>query len=309
VNGVLDMVFHRPVMVDQVLELLRPRAGGCYVDATVGEGGHAEAILEASGPTGRLIGIDRDESILACAADRLAPFDSRVSLHHGDYRRLEELLRSIGMERVDGILIDLGISSYHFDRPERGFSFRFDGPLDMRIDQSQEETAADLLCRRSESELCALIEQLGEERWAHRIARAIATQQRVAPITSTGQLASVIERAVPPSARYGRLHPATRTFQALRITLNRELEGLEGALEAAVRCLVPGGRLCVLTFHSLEDRIVKWQFRAMSAKTQAGGAPVVELLTKRPLRPVESDLDQNPRARSAKLRAVVRVSG
>ena len=301
------MVLHQPVMVDEVLALLQPHPGGCYVDATIGEGGHAETILEACGPNGRLIGCDRDASILSCAAERLRHFGSRCSLHHRDYRQLDELLLALGVMRVDGILLDLGISSYHLDRPERGFSFRADGPLDMRIDQSLPETAADLLARQTEPELTELIRCYGEERWARRIARAIVAQRQVAPLTSTIQLASIIKQAVPPTARHGRIHPATRTFQALRIAVNRELDGLDRALEMAVHSLAPKGRLCVLTFHSLEDRIVKWAFRALSASQPHDEPALARVLTRRPLRPTSHDIDENPRARSAKLRAVERI--
>jgi 16S rRNA (cytosine1402-N4)-methyltransferase len=299
----MSMISHRPVMVDELLSLLRPRTGGCYVDATVGEGGHAAAILEASAPSGRLIGCDRDPEILRVTGERLAPFGSRCELRHADYRTLSDLLSAEGVERVDGVLIDLGLSSYHLEQPERGFSFRSDGPLDMRFDRTSGEPAAELIGRLSEAALCELLQQEGEERWARRIARAIVRRRQEAPITTTGELASLIERVLPPAARHGRIHPATRTFQALRIAVNRELEGLGEALDEAAARLAPEGTLCVVTYHSLEDRVVKWRFRALAA---AGG---FEVLTRRPLRPSASEIDDNPRARSAKLRAIRRMGG
>jgi 16S rRNA (cytosine1402-N4)-methyltransferase len=224
-------------------------------------------------------------------------------LRHADYRELAARLPAEGIERVDGVLIDLGLSSYHLDQPDRGFSFRSEGPLDMRFDRSSGESAAELIGRLPEPALCQLLQEEGEERWARRIAGAIVQQRRLAPVTTTRQLAALIERAVPPAARHGRIHPATRTFQALRIAVNHELEGLGEALDKAAARLAPEGTLCVVTYHSLEDRVVKWRFRALAA---AGG---FEVLTRRPLRPGEAEVDENPRARSAKLRAIRRRGG
>jgi len=300
------MVAHRPVMVTEVLEYLRPRTDGCYLDATVGEGGHAEALLEASAPTGRIFGVDRDPHALAVARERLAAYGPRCVLSHGDYREIEEWLPPLGVERLDGILLDLGLSSYQLDQPERGFSFRTEGPLDMRFDPSQGTTAADLVARWSEGELCRWLQEFGEERWARRIARAIVRTREQEPLLTTMQLASVIERAVPPAARYGRIHPATRTFQALRIAVNRELDGLGEALERLVDRLAPGGRLCVLTYHSLEDRVVKHRFRALAASAQGGTGRSVTVLTRRPLRPTPEEIESNPKSRSAKFRAIER---
>jgi len=297
------MVAHRPVMVTEVLEWLRPRPGGCYLDATVGEGGHAEAILEASGPDGRVIGFDRDSHVLAVAGERLAGYGLRCTLVQGDYREMDERWPLLGVETVDGILLDLGLSSYQLDQPERGFSFRTDGPLDMRFDPSQGATAADLVARSSDEELGQWLREYGEERWARRIARAIVRHREREPLLTTQQLASVIERAVPPAARHGRIHPATRTFQALRIVVNRELDELGDALERLIARLTSGGRLCVLTYHSLEDRIVKHRFRAIAAARE-GAASGLTVLTKRPLRPSPEEIEANPRARSAKLRVI-----
>jgi len=287
-------------MTREIVSLMRPDSKGTYVDATLGEGGHASALLEVAGPGGRVLGFDRDPEIVEAARARLAGFGVRCLVQQGDYRDLAGRLAALGIEQVSGIVIDLGLSSYHLDRADRGFSFRFDGPLDMRFDRTRGETAADLLGRLSESELCRLLQSEGEERWARRIARAIVRQRASAPMTTTGQLAALIERAVPTPARYGRIHPATRTFQALRIAVNRELEGLAPALVEAVGLLAPGGTLCVLTYQSSEDRVVKHQFKALAAAAQ------VELLTKRPLRPAADEVADNPRARSAKLRAVRR---
>jgi 16S rRNA (cytosine1402-N4)-methyltransferase len=301
------MVAHRPVMMTEVLEYLRPRADGCYLDATVGEGGHAEAVLDASAPTGRVIGFDRDPYALAVARERLAVYGPRCLLFHGDYRDIEDRLPILGVETLDGILLDLGVSSYQLDQPTRGFSFRAEGPLDMRFDPSRGPTAAELVAHCSEEELCRWLREYGEERWARRIARAIVRRREQEPLLTTTQLASVIERVVPPSARYGRIHPATRTFQALRIAVNRELEGLGQVLERLASRLTPGGRLCVLTYHSLEDRVIKHQFRAMAEGSRHGGDAHLNVLTRRPLRPNPQEIEANPKSRSAKFRAIERV--
>lgn len=303
------MVAHRPVMVTEVLEWLRPRAGGCYLDGTVGEGGHAEAILDASAPTGRLIGFDRDPHALAIARERLAGYGARCTLEQGDYREIDDRLPRLGAETLDGILLDLGLSSYQLDQPDRGFSFRADGPLDMRFDPSQGPTAADLVADCSEEELGQWLREYGEERWARRIARAVVRQREREPLLTTQQLVSVIERAVPPPARHGRIHPATRTFQALRIAVNRELGELGDALERLAARLAAGGRLCVLTYHSLEDRIVKHRFRALATAAHGGAEAGLAVLTKRPLRPALDEIEANPRARSAKLRVIERRGG
>jgi 16S rRNA (cytosine1402-N4)-methyltransferase len=305
-GGASAMVAHRPVMVTEVLEWLRPRASGCYLDVTVGEGGHAEAILEASSPTGRLIGFDRDPTVLAVTRERLAGYGPRCLLSHGDYREMGDQLSHLGIEAVDGILIDLGLSSYQLDRPERGFSFRADGPLDMRFDPSQGMTAAELVARCSEVELCRWLQEYGEERWARRIAGAVVRRREREPLLTTQQLASVIGQAVPPAARYGRIHPATRTFQALRIVVNRELDDLGEALDRLVALLAPGGRLCVLTYHSLEDRVVKHRFRALAAASRDGEDAPLTVLTRKPLRPKPEEIEANPRSRSAKLRVIER---
>jgi 16S rRNA (cytosine1402-N4)-methyltransferase len=293
------MALHEPVMVAETVETLAPGRGGLYVDCTVGLGGHARAILEA-GAT-RLIGLDRDPEALAHAAAALAPYADRVELLHADYRDTESILAARGIAEVDGALADLGVSSMQLDGADRGFSFRRDEPLDMRMDRSQGRTVADLLADVREEELADVIYQFGEERYARRIARAIITARRTAPIVRTGQLAAIVRRSIP-SRGHQRIDPATRTFQALRIWVNRELEGLDLFLTSVTRLLSIGARLVVISFHSLEDRIGKQTFRAL-----ARGA-ALRLLTKRPLVPSDEEVARNPRARSAKLRAIERFA-
>jgi len=285
------------VLREESLELLAVGAGGFYVDGTVGMGGHAVEILTRSGPSGRLLGIDRDADALALARERLAGFGDRVRLHHGDYREIPELLDG---EAADGILLDLGVSSLQLDTPERGFSFQREGPLDMRMDQSQGRTAADLVNRLREADLADVIYRYGEERASRRIARAIAHARQRATIETTTELASIVRRAMG-GRRRGQIDPATRTFQALRIAVNSELEGLGAALVALSGCLKPGGRLVAIAFHSLEDREVKHTFKDM-------GRQGFRLLTKKPVRPGENELSANPRARSARLRALEKAA-
>jgi 16S rRNA (cytosine1402-N4)-methyltransferase len=286
---------HVSVLLAETLELLAVRPGGLYVDGTVGLGGHAEAVLRASAPDGRLVGLDRDGETLERARARLAPFGERVRLEQGDYREIPERLAG---EEADGILLDLGISSAQLDDAERGFSFQVEGPLDMRMDRSAGTTAADVVNRTRERELADLIYEYGEEPAARRIARAIVFARARQAIATTRELADLVCRAAPRSRRPG-LHPATRTFQALRIRVNRELDGLGEALERAASCLKPGGRLAVIAFHSLEDRAAKGAFRALSTRG-------FRLLTRKPVRPTETEVRANPRARSARLRGLLR---
>ena len=284
-------------MVAEVLEHLAPSRGGVFVDCTVGLGGHARALLEAG--ASRLVGLDRDLDALANAREALTAFGDRVSLVHSDYRSLPEVLRAVGAGPVDGVLVDLGVSSMQLDAPGRGFSFRRDEPLDMRMDRSSGATAADMLAAADERALADVIYEFGEERHARRVARAIVEAGRTKRIETTGRLAEIVRRAIPRKG-YSRIDPATRTFQAVRIWVNRELEGLDGFLTRAAERLAPGGRLVVITFHSLEDRVVKHTLRAL----QAAGA--VTIRTKRPQVPTEAEIERNPRARSAKLRAAAR---
>lgn len=293
---------HRPVMLEEVLAWLKPRAGGLYLDGTVGAGGHSRAILEAGGPDGRIIGLDRDAAAVASARETLAPFGDRAVIMQADYKDAAGVVRDVTARGLDGALLDLGLSSMQVDQAARGFSFMAEGPLDMRMDQRESRTAADLVNRLPEPELTRILFEYGEERYARRIARAIIRRRERDPILTTLALVDVIRATVPPPYLHGRLHFATRTFQALRIAVNRELEDLGSALRLVAGLLRPGGRLVVLSFHSLEDRIVKHTFRAL-----AGGADAAfAVLTKRPLTPSEGECAENPRARSAKLRVLER---
>jgi 16S rRNA (cytosine1402-N4)-methyltransferase len=291
---------HEPVMVAETVDLLAPSRGGLFVDCTVGLGGHARALLEAG--ASRVLGLDRDPDALRVARGRLAEFGDRAELVHSDYRDLGRVLDERQIAGMDGALADLGVSSMQLDAEGRGFSFRRDEPLDMRMDRSQGPTAADLLQNVGEEELANIIFQHGEERFSRRIARVIVEARRTAPILTTGHLAQLVRRAVPTRG-YQRIDPATRTFQALRIWVNRELDQLDAFLAEACARLLVGARLAVITFHSLEDRIVKHAFRAL-----AQGRAALRILTKRPLVPGEAERDRNPRARSAKLRAIERLA-
>ncbi|PYQ22583.1 MAG: 16S rRNA (cytosine(1402)-N(4))-methyltransferase [Acidobacteria bacterium] len=285
---------HLPVLLAESLELLAVKPGGLYVDGTLGLGGHAAEVLRRSAPAGRLLGVDKDGETLERAMAQLAPFGPRARFARADFREIPELLAGA---RADGILLDLGISSVQLDTADRGFSFQADGPLDMRMDRTRGETAAEVVNRTRERDLADLIFRFGEEPGSRRIARAIARARERGPIRTTGELAEVVRRAAP--RRRPGLHPATRTFQALRIRVNRELEGLSPALRALAECLAPGGRLVVIAFHSLEDREVKHTFRDLATRG-------FRLLTKKPIRPGAEELRANPRARSARLRAVAR---
>jgi 16S rRNA (cytosine1402-N4)-methyltransferase len=291
---------HEPVMLPEVVALLAPARGGTFVDCTLGLGGHGRALLEA-GAT-RLIGLDRDLTALAAARDTLAPFADRCELVHADYRDLGPVLDARGLAGVDGALADLGVSSMQLDASGRGFSFRRDEALDMRMDQSAGPSAADLLRDVDEHDLADVIFRFGEERHSRRVARAIVAARCEAAIDTTARLAAIVRRAVPHRG-HQRIDPATRTFQALRIWVNRELDGLDAFLAVATRRLLAGARLVVITFHSLEDRIVKHTFRALE---KAGDG--LRILTKRPAVPGDEEVARNPRARSAKLRAIERFA-
>jgi 16S rRNA (cytosine1402-N4)-methyltransferase len=287
-------------MVAEVLAMLDPSRGGLFVDCTTGLGGHSRALLEAG--ASRVLGLDRDPKALALASEALAAFGDRVELMHADYRELDRVLDERGIDRVAGTLADLGVSSMQFDAEGRGFSFRRDEPLDMRMDQSRGPSVADLLREVDETQLADVIFRFGEERASRRVARAIVGARRESPIETTGRLAAIVRRAVPHKG-HQRIDPATRTFQALRIWVNRELEGLDTFLAGAARRLLANARLAVITFHSLEDRIVKHTFRAMATADEG-----LRILTKRPLIPTDDEVARNPRARSAKLRAIERFA-
>ncbi len=280
--------------------MLAPKADGWYVDGTLGLGGHTAALLDAG--AGHVVGIDRDEAALAIARERLAGFGDRVTFVHADYRSLRQVIAGVGRTTVDGVLVDLGVSSMQLDDAERGFSFRQDGPLDMRMDRSSGQPLSEWLATVDEETLANVIYQFGEERKSRRVARAIVDARAVAPILRTGELATVVRRAV--GGGWQRVDPATRTFQALRIFINGELDGLEAFLEEATECLTPGGRMAVIAFHSLEDRVVKHTWRRMA---QADAA-TVRVVTKRPVVPGDEESARNPRARSARLRVVERVA-
>ena len=302
---------HRPVLLTETVRLLDVARGGLFVDATLGLGGHSEAVLEAS-PEARVVGIDRDREALRLASERLARFGGRFRAAHANHRELARVMAEAGEREADGVLADLGVSSLQFDTPERGFSFRHDAPLDMRMDASgAEETAAGLLAGLPEEEIARIIYEYGEERRSRRIARWIVERrERGEPIETTAQLAELVARAVgyKPGER---VHPATRTFQALRIAVNGELEGLDAFVETAVDLLQTQGRLAVISFHSLEDRVVKRTLRRLAGNCecpprlpvcQCGARRAVEILTRRPVVPTDREVAENPRARSAKLR-------
>lgn len=286
---------HLPVLLAEVLELLQPHSGGRYVDCTLGAGGHAEAVLQASSPDGVLLGIDADPEALRLAAARLSQFGPRARLVHGNYRDLGALMAQAGFGAVDGILLDLGVSSMQLDQPARGFSFQQEGPLDMRLDPGQGAPAAELVNTLPERELADLIFRYGEERLSRRIARAIVARRTRQRFETTTDLARVVAASTPGR---GRIHPATRTFQALRIAVNDELQGLTAALPAAAAALAPGGRLAVIAFHSMEDRIVK-QFVRQEGQLHA--------VTKKPVAPSAAEAAANPRSRSAKLRVAEKL--
>lgn len=307
---------HRPVLLFEAVNLLAPERGGLFVDATLGLGGHSEAILEAS-PDTRVVGIDLDREAIRLASERLARFGTRFRTAHANFREVARVLEEAGETRADGILADLGVSSLQFDSPERGFSFRHDAPLDMRMDAGGAgETAAELLERLPEEEIARVIYEYGEERKSRRIARWIVERrERGEPLRTTAELAGLVARAVGHK-RGDRIHPATRTFQALRIAVNGELEGLGEFVETAVDLLQTQGRLAVISFHSLEDRVVKRTLRKLSGQCECdrrmpvcacGARKDVEILTRRPLTPNEQELESNPRARSAKLRACLKL--
>jgi len=309
---------HLPVMADEVLGTLAPQPGSLQIDATVGGGGHTERILEAASPDGRVLGLDADEAAIARVAARLARYGDRLVLRRSNFRELAAVAPAAGFGTVDGMLFDLGLSSFQLVDRERGFGFRAGGPLDMRFDTTRGVPASELVATLSADELAALFRRYGEERAAWKIAKAIVAARAMAPITTAEELAALVERVSPVNPRLPRrIHPATRVFQALRIAVNEELDALEAGLAAAVELLRPGGRLVVLSYHSLEDRIVK---RFLSAERRGcicppevpvcvcGKAPRLRLVTRPSLTPTAAEIDANPRARSARLRAAERLA-
>ncbi len=312
-------VGHIPVLAEEVMSMLAPAPGSLQIDTTLGGGGHTERILEATDPDGRLLGLDADGAAIARVDGRLRPrFGDRLVLRQSNFRVLGDVAREAGFGAVDGALFDLGLSSYQLADSERGFGFRAGGPLDMRFDPSRGVPAADLIATLDAPELTALFRRYGEEPRAGRIARAIVDARRTAPLTTAEELAALVERVSPPNPRQPRrTHPATRVFQALRIAVNEELDALQEGLAAAVDLLRPGGRLVVLSYHSLEDRIVKRFFAAERRGCVCppelpvcvcGRNPRLRLLTRRSVTPTASEIEANPRARSARLRAAERLA-
>ena len=315
---------HIPVLVDEVIQFLQPRNHGFYVDGTVGLGGHAAIILQKSAPQGLLLGIDLDSEALAIAKQRLHEYKERVTLVDGNFAELDQFPRLYqGSEQtettippIDGILLDLGVSSLQLNTPSRGFSFTHSGPLDMRMNADQSLSAAHVVNRHPEDALATIFTQFGQERWARKIARQIVLARKRKRISTTGQLTEIVLAAIPPKSTGWRIHPATRIFQALRIYINDELKNLHSGIHCAASALKPGGRLCIISFHSLEDRIVKEQFRTLSRacicppKTPicvCKHTPTLEVLTKRPIVPAAAEIRRNPRARSAKLRVALKI--
>ncbi|MBN2097233.1 MAG: 16S rRNA (cytosine(1402)-N(4))-methyltransferase RsmH [Candidatus Omnitrophica bacterium] len=289
---------HIPVMCTEILEYLKLGRDQTILDCTLGLAAHAEAILQQLGPGGRLIGIDQDQEALQAAKDRLGQFNNCILLQ-GNFRNIDIILDQLKIDKVDAIVFDLGVSSLHLDQATRGFSFKLDAPLDMRMDKSLRLSAFDLVNFLPQEKLSDILRRFGEVRWHHRIARAIVRERKKTPIVNTAQLADLISRVTP--RRIARIHPATTTFQALRIAVNDELEALK---EALVKCLDyarVGARICVISFHSLEDRIVKMQFRALASEGK------LRIITKKPLKPTEQEIRSNPRSRSAKLRVGERI--
>ncbi len=313
-NGIQRLTMsHQPVLYQEIITALRPTKDGLYIDGTVGAGGHAAGILDASAPTGRLLGLDVDPQALNLAHERLAPYGDRAALVNASYATLGFQIATLGWQAVDGIVLDLGVSSMQLDTPERGFSFRSDAPLDMRFTPETPETAADLVNNLSERDLANIIYRYGEERRSRQIAKAIL---RARPIHTTRQLAQIVARAAGRAGGRTRVHPATRTFQALRIAVNRELETIETVLPVAIDALAPGGRLAVISFHSLEDRIVKQFFRRESRTCICPSEQLIcacehqaslREITRKPIQPAETEMKTNPRARSARLRVAEKL--
>lgn len=306
------MEFHHiPIMLDSVIENLKIKPDGVYVDGTVGGAGHSSEILRRLSDRGRLIAIDQDRAAVETAKARLSAISDRATVVKSNFVNFDIVLDDLGVNRVDGVLLDLGVSSYQFDQADRGFSYRFDAPLDMRMDQSQDETAADIINGYSEEELTRILREYGEEPFASRIAKNICRRREEKPIRTTFELNELITSSIPASARRDGGHPSKQTFQAIRIVLNRELQVLEESIDLMIRRLSPGGRLCIITFHSLEDRIVKTAMRTAEKPCicppdfpvcVCGRIPSGKVITRKPIVPDEEEMKKNPRSKSAKLR-------
>jgi len=295
--------YHIPVMLNEVIEYLNLSPGKIIVDATIGTAGHSKAILERISPGGKLIGIDRDEESLAVSRERLREFSSTFVLVHGNFVDIDSILKGLNIKKVDGILFDLGVSSFQLDDPQRGFSFQNEGPLDMRLDRTSYISAYDLVNNLNEEEISTILRNFGQERWHNRIAHLLVKERERQPIATTSQLASIVIKSIPYRYRHRhyRIHPATRTFQAVRIAVNRELEILETALNKAIEILEKKARICVISFHSLEDRSAKLCFRRAALEGR------LNILTPKPLVPAQSEIEVNPKSRSSKLRVAERI--
>ena len=307
---------HIPVLFHEIMDIMAPQPGEVFVDCTLGGGGHSKGFLERISPDGTLIGIDQDTNALAAAQQNLCDYSGRVTYVHSNYSNLDEILNTYAPDGVDGILFDIGVSSHQLDEKDRGFSYMQDAPLDMRMDQSRSMTARDVVNTYSEDELHRIIKEYGEERWAKRIAKFIVEFRSKQPIETTGELVDIIKRAIPKGAREEGSHPAKRTFQAIRIELNKELEVLQNNLDDMIELLNPGGRICIITFHSLEDRIVKTIFKKNENPcTCPSHFPVCvcgkeskgNVVGRKPILPSEEELEVNSRSKSAKLRVFERV--
>lgn len=307
---------HIPVLLDETVELLNPSRGGIFVDGTLGGGGHAEAVLRCLPENSRLIGIDRDPEAIKAAGKRLAGFGDRFTAVYGNFFDLETILKDLHISGIDGILLDLGVSSYQLDTPGRGFSFRTEAPLDMRMDSGQKLTAFDVINGYPEEELSRIFRDYGEERFHRRIAERIVLERKRGPIRTTTELAEIVKNAIPAKCRREPQHPARRSFQAVRIEVNGELDGLRNAIDRAEHLLQSGGRFCIITFHSLEDRIVKQAFHTYENPCTCdphapictcGKVPTARILTRKPVISQKEELDRNPRASCAKLRAIEKL--
>ena len=309
---------HRPVLYREVLEGLNIRPDGIYIDGTAGGAGHSFGIASALSDKGRLIALDQDETAVKIATERLSVFGDRAKVVHSNFREVGNVCRMLGVNRIDGMLLDLGVSSYQLDTADRGFSYQADAPLDMRMDQTNPLTAGEVVNTYPEEELRRILFAYGEERFSPKIASAIVRARESAPIETTGELVKIIKDAIPAAARQGGHHPAKRSFQAIRIEVNSELDVIAPAIRQAVELLNPGGRIAVITFHSLEDRLVKQTFAALTAGCTCpkdfpvcvcGNRPQIRLVTTKPVLPTQREMDENPRSRSAKLRIAEKLTG
>lgn len=301
-TAMVEKDLHIPVMSKEIEQFCALGAAACFVDCTIGLGGHASLIAQHLGPQGHIIGIDRDKETLKIAAEKLKAYPVKSTLIHDDFRNIDKILDSINIDQVDGMLFDLGLSSFQLDNSNRGFSFKADGPLDMRINQDSFLTAYDLINSLSENELSLILKNYGEERWHNRIARYLVERRAHSPIQTTSELRETVLRAMPHGRKWQKIDPATRTFQAFRIAVNRELESLEMALQKSPDYLKAHARICVISFHSLEDRIVKHKFRALAERR------ILNLVVKKPLRPTEEEVRHNARSRSARLRVAEKIN-